>query len=102
MGKASQRKGRAAEHECANDAKGYGLETRVHNIYEALDISIEGEPFEVKRRAEIHKMAYNALHSGARGLILRGDREQWLITISYRDWLEREQYIKHLERGLKL
>jgi hypothetical protein len=97
VGKSSQRKGRAGEHECANDAKAYGLSSRVHGIYEALDVSIDGEPFEVKRRAGFHKMAYNALHSGAKGLIGRADREQWLITTSFRDWLERERYIKKLE-----
>lgn len=98
MGKSSQRKGRAAEHECAElCAEGYGLKARVHGIWESLDVSIDGEPYEVKRRADVHKLGYNALHSGAKGLILRADREQWLITTSFRDWLERERYIKKLE-----
>lgn len=89
MGKPSQRKGRGGELEAAEIAKEFGLGTRVHNIYEAHDISIEGDPYEVKRCEQLSiKRAYDALHANARGQIARINREPWLITVDYKDWLE--------------
>ena len=88
MGAKSQRKGRAGEHEVRDLALAFNLPARTHNIYESLDVTIDGEPYEVKRKKQICKVAYNAMHSGAAGLIFRSDRERWLITIPFEDWLK--------------
>jgi hypothetical protein len=97
MGKSSQRKGRGGELEAAEKAAEFDLSIRVHGIYEAHDISIEGDPYEVKRCEQLSlKRAYHALHAGARGQIARCNREPWLITVDYRDWLEDQQELKRL------
>ena len=99
----SQRKGRHAEHEAAKEAAGFDLKTRVHGIWESLDISIEGDPYEVKRCEHLSiRKAYDALHAGARGQIARINREDWLITLAYKDWLEDQQELKRLRGGEKL
>src|SRR5262245_5557202 len=88
MGRGQQRKGRGGEREAAREAADFLLRTRVHGIYEAHDISIEGEPFEVKRCEKLSiKRAYDALNAGARGMIARLNREPWVIVLGYRDWL---------------
>jgi hypothetical protein len=99
MGKPSQRKGRVGELEAAKEAEAFDLTTRVHGNYEALDISIEGDPFEVKRCEQLSiRKAYDALHAGARGQIARCNREPWLITTDFKDWLEDQRELKELRR----
>jgi hypothetical protein len=101
VGKPSQRKGRAGEHEAWDIAEPFGLSGRVHNIYEAHDITIEGYPFEVKRCEQLSlKRAYDALESDARGLIARCNRHGWIIAVDYKDWLEDQAELKQLRSQL--
>jgi len=96
-GKSPQRKGRAAEREAVKEATDFGLSARVHGIYESLDITIDGDPYEVKRCEHLSiRRAYDALHAGARGQIARINREPWLITVDYKDWLEDQRELKEL------
>jgi hypothetical protein len=97
MGKSSQRKGRGGEREAAQKAAEFDLRTRVHGIWEALDISIEGDPYEVKRCEQLSiRRAYDALNAGARGMIARCNRLPFLIVVDYRDWLEDQRELKEL------
>jgi len=97
MPKASQRKGREGQREAAKIAAEFDLTPRVHGNYEALDISIEGDPYEVKRCENLSlKRAYDALNAKARGLIARLNRCEWIIAVDYRDWLEDQRELKQL------
>jgi hypothetical protein len=100
-GKSSQRKGRVGEYEAAEEATPFGLTARVHGQYEALDISIEGDPYEVKRCESLSaRKALAALHAGARGTIWRPNREPWGIFVGYKDWLEVLAELKELRAKL--
>lgn len=97
MSKASQRKGRGGELEAAKEADEFGLDTRVHGQWEALDITIEGYPYEVKRCENLSlRRAHDAFEAEARGLIARINRKQFTITLDYKDWLEDQAELKRL------
>lgn len=99
MGKSSQRRGRRGEREAASEANEFDLQTRVHGIYESLDISIEGDPYEVKTCERLSmRVVTNALIAGARGVIHKFRREPRTMTVGYRDWLEDQRELKELRR----
>lgn len=99
-GKSSQRKGRTEELAAAKEAGEFDLTFEVHDIYAPLDITIEGDPYEVKNCERLSiKTVYHALRAGARGLIYRCNRERRIIAVDYRDWLEDQQELKLLRAG---
>jgi hypothetical protein len=97
VSKSSQRKGRDAEYEAARIAEPFDLKVRVHGIWEAHDISIEEDPYEVKRCEVLSiRRADDALEAGARGMISRCNRKPWKITVDFKDWLEDQRDLKRL------
>ena len=80
MGKSSQTKGRAGEHEIVKILKAAGWSALVKGIYEAFDIDWEGRDCEVKRRKDGMKPAYDAFANGAGAFFYRADRKEWLIV----------------------
>lgn len=99
MGKASQRKGRAAEIELAKllQAHGYDVEPgRAQSYGEVPDLSgLPGVHVEVKRveRLNISQAMAQAerdaerFQDGAPAVFHRRSREPWLVTMRLEDWL---------------
>ena len=99
IGKASQRKGRAAELELAHilQARGHKIDPgRSQNFGEIPDVSgLPGIHIEVKRRerlnvSEAMKQAIrdaDRFHDGAPAIFHRRSREPWLVTMRLEDWL---------------
>lgn len=99
MGKASQRKGRAAELELSRILQGYGYPVeagRAQSYGEVPDLSgLPGIHIEVKRRENVNLSA--ALEQSRRdagrfgglpAVFHRRNREQWRVTMDLPDWLE--------------
>jgi len=108
MGRPQQRKGRRGEINTALEAEEFGLRTRVHGQYERLDISIEGDMYEVKTCERLGMRAVtDALRAEdpdapnapkPRGVIHKFSREPRTITTDFRDWCEDQQELKELRK----
>lgn len=100
IGKASQKKGRAAELELAHILQGRGYDIdpgRAQSYGEVPDVSgLPGIHMEVKRveRLNVSEAMKQAtrdaerFHDGAPAVFHRRSREPWLVTMNLEDWLD--------------
>lgn len=94
MGSRSREKGKRGEREITTLARRFGLHaTRTWETGQApdpatraCDVTIQGEPFQVKVEASGFGKLYRELE-GVRGFFLRRDRGEWLIVSRAEDYL---------------
>lgn len=115
MAKMSRDKGKVGEREVAALLREYGFEAKRGIQFQGGNDSpdvkhnIPGVHIEVKRverlnlNAALSQAIEDAMGSGNRPVIFhRSSRQPWLVTVSARDWLRREQYVHHSEKQIDL
>ena len=78
MGKSSQRKGRNGELELERILRSQGHEVKRHTQWEAWDLTVDGEPIEIKRRKTGYSLFYSLERQGISTVYCRADRKPWL------------------------
>lgn len=78
MGRTSQKKGRRNEIALARLLRSLGHDVRVHGLWEEWDLTVDGQPVEVKTRKNGYRLFYSLAEQGITTVYCRQDRKPWL------------------------